>query len=247
MRKQAVFILALAALIYGCSEDGTGSGGTENRNGQGDSHPGIKELRASLSAIGSGEEESPTSIALASSIVIPDDWSAVNGEVAAAKKYVVLDMSACDVPGNKIPDDTGGHDHYNDPTPTDGDMAVIHDNVYIKGLVLPSAITEIGDNAFFGCRHLRSVVIPDGVTEIGAGAFAYAHINEVAFPASVTRIGEHVFMGFPLTKIVFGSDDTVFESNSFVSDLSGIYQTNGAGVYIYNFPGGPWRYESEGN
>jgi hypothetical protein len=41
--------------------------------------------------------------------------------------------------------------------------------------------------------------------------------------------------------------NTVFESNSFLSDLRDIYRTNGAGVYVRDSHIEEWRYEGGGN
>ncbi len=38
-------------------------------------------------------------------------------------------------------------------------------------MTIPDGVTEIGGDAFRGCKSLTSVTIPDSVTEIGDGAF----------------------------------------------------------------------------
>ena len=43
----------------------------------------------------------------------------------------------------------------------------------IKTIVIPEGVTEIGDNAFFGCINLTTITIPSTVSSIGFGAFAY--------------------------------------------------------------------------
>ena len=43
---------------------------------------------------------------------------------------------------------------------------------FAKKIVIPDAVTSIGEGAFDGCKKLTSVVIPDSVTSIGASAFS---------------------------------------------------------------------------
>ena len=66
----------------------------------------------------------------------------------------------------------------------------------LTGIDLPTGLTSIGENAFYGCYGLTSVEIPSGVTEIGAGAFCNCiGLTEVTIPASVTDIGTNAFDG----------------------------------------------------
>ena len=44
-------------------------------------------------------------------------------------------------------------------------------NNQIKKIVLPDALTKIGDCAFTYCENLTDIVIPESVTEIGWGGF----------------------------------------------------------------------------
>jgi len=60
-------------------------------------------------------------------------------------------------------------------TATDGSVELVDDD--LLDFIIPSAINEtavtaIGDNAFFGCKLFRTVTIPAEITEIGAYAFA---------------------------------------------------------------------------
>jgi len=43
----------------------------------------------------------------------------------------------------------------------------------ITSITIPSSITTIGHDAFWGCSSLTSITIPSSVTSIGANAFAY--------------------------------------------------------------------------
>ncbi|MDE7227981.1 MAG: Ig-like domain-containing protein [Treponemataceae bacterium] len=94
-------------------------------------------------------------------------------------------------------------------------------------LVIPSGVTSIGSNAFYGCTSLASVTIPEGVTKIGDDAFGYCtslesveipdgvtsiegdafyvctSLTSVTIPASVTKISYSVFYGCTSLAAVF--------------------------------------------
>ena len=63
----------------------------------------------------------------------------------------------------------------------------------VNNIVLPEAITHIGNVAFADCANLTSIVIPSSVTSIGDGAFSWTGLQSVTIPASVTELGEQVF------------------------------------------------------
>ena len=55
-------------------------------------------------------------------------------------------------------------------------------------------VTNIGDEAFYGCGGLTNVTIPASVTGIGNGAFAFCgSLTSVAIPDSITNLGEYAF------------------------------------------------------
>ena len=63
----------------------------------------------------------------------------------------------------------------------------------VNNIVLPDAITHIGNVAFADCANLTSIVIPSSVTSIGDGAFSWTGLQSVTIPAFVTELGEQVF------------------------------------------------------
>ncbi len=64
----------------------------------------------------------------------------------------------------------------------------------IKAVEIESGVTNISENAFYGCRCLTSVTIPDSVTSIGSSAFQNCSgLTSVTIPESVTSIGDYAF------------------------------------------------------
>ena len=86
-----------------------------------------------------------------------------------------------------------------------------------------SAVTSIGDSAFYYCSGLTSVTIPSGVTGIGFSAFfRCSGLASVTIPEGVTSIGEYAFSGCSgLTSVTIPSSVTNIGSNAF-ADCSGL-------------------------
>ncbi|KAL7523828.1 hypothetical protein ACHAXR_000349, partial [Thalassiosira sp. AJA248-18] len=59
-----------------------------------------------------------------------------------------------------------------------------------------SAVTEVGDEAFLGCRKLKEVVLNEGLQKIGRRSFQRCEsLDNIRLPSSVTEIGGHAFLG----------------------------------------------------
>ena len=56
-----------------------------------------------------------------------------------------------------------------------------------------SAVKQIGQNAFSGCRELATVKLPEGLTRIANGAFDYTKITAISVPATVTYADYYAF------------------------------------------------------
>jgi len=146
----------------------------------------LADLPAYLGALDAGGAASPNVVPL-DACSISDDWVTVNSYIEAAKKYVALDLTDCTATDNTI------WSSYEEPS--DSDFNIIMNNVYIKGVILPSSLTCIGANAFRDCKKITSVIIPDSVTSIGHHAFAGSGITSIAVPDSVTDMEWDVFNG----------------------------------------------------
>ena len=61
-------------------------------------------------------------------------------------------------------------------------------------MILPSFLTEIGDNAFMGCDDINEVELPYGLKSIGDRAFAScSSLQKVHIPATVSSFGADAF------------------------------------------------------
>lgn len=66
----------------------------------------------------------------------------------------------------------------------------------IKKIVLPSTLTSIIQNCFYGCSALEEINIPSGVSIINNNAFAEcSSLKSITIPSNVTSIGENAFNG----------------------------------------------------
>ena len=64
----------------------------------------------------------------------------------------------------------------------------------LTSIAIPNSVTNIGDNAFYGCNNLKSVEIPNSVKSIGDYAFSGCNnLKSVTIPNSVTSIGDNAF------------------------------------------------------
>ena len=76
----------------------------------------------------------------------------------------------------------------------------------IRSVVIENGITNIGENAFYGCYNLTSVSIPNSVTSIDGSAFCQSGITGIDIPSSVTSIAGGAFQACSyLTSIVIPS------------------------------------------
>ena len=88
----------------------------------------------------------------------------------------------------------------------------------LKNINIGDKVTEIADDAFYGCSGLTSVTIGNSVTSIGYAAFGdCSSLTSVTIPNSVTGIGGSAFSGCSgLTSITIPESVTSIGENAFV-------------------------------
>jgi hypothetical protein len=193
----AALLLTFGLVLTGCPQDnGDDSGGntpgTPGTPGTPDTSQivvtSLAELEETLDA------QTANTAAALYTVVLPaitisgtdnhttSDWAKVNTAVKNAERYVILDLGKCTFPNNTV---TG--------SPALIGMTVIKTNSYIKGIILPESVIEIGGYAFFQCSYLTSITIPAGVTSIGNYAFSATALTSVTIPSGVTSIGNYAF------------------------------------------------------
>jgi hypothetical protein len=115
----------------------------------------------------------------------------VRGALYSVGTYVIWDLSAAtglsaaDI-GDAIHLNNGGNS-FSYPQPGSDK---------IKGLVLPSGLSTIGEAAFILCSDLTSVTLPSGLTSIDGRAFdSCTGLASITLPASLTDIDGWAFSG----------------------------------------------------
>ena len=62
--------------------------------------------------------------------------------------------------------------------------------------IVPHNVSEIGYEAFYNCKHLRSIILPEGLEFIGEEAFyGCEQLTAMALPMSLEYIGKGAFYG----------------------------------------------------
>ena len=65
-------------------------------------------------------------------------------------------------------------------------------------VIILDTVKAIADNAFAGCKNIKSVTIPNSVQSIGSRAFIGCEkLEHISIPKSVTYIGSHAFDNTP--------------------------------------------------
>ena len=97
-----------------------------------------------------------------------------------------------------------------------GEAYEINCMVGVYHAILPSNITAIPANAFYGSFGLKAVTIPESVVEIGHYAFYNTGLLEITLPDSVEVIGEYSFSNCDRVKsITLSSNLRIISDNAF--------------------------------
>lgn len=98
---------------------------------------------------------------------------------------------------------------------------------------ITSAVTEIGGNAFAGCKGLTSVTIPDSVTTIWGQAFSdCSGISSVTIPDSVTTIDVRAFGGTGLRHVTVPDTVTLMGPACFEDCTEMLSAIIGSGITV---------------
>ena len=90
-------------------------------------------------------------------------------------------------------------------------------SVTIPAVIEGKPVTDIGEDAFYGCTGLTGVTIPDSVTGIGVAAFCECTgLTSVTIGNGVTTIGGYAFLSCTrLTSVNIPNSVTTIGANSF--------------------------------
>ena len=67
---------------------------------------------------------------------------------------------------------------------------------------IPNSVIEVGDYAFYGCKHLTNIEIPHSVTKFGEFAFSHCPgLTSIEIPNSVTMMGTCAFCNSGLVSV----------------------------------------------
>lgn len=86
----------------------------------------------------------------------------------------------------------------------------------ITSIEVGEGITDIPDDAFYGCQKVTSVTLPSTLTKIGDRAFyGCKKLTELAIPGAVKKLGDYAFGSTSLTTIVLGEGITEIWDDAF--------------------------------
>ena len=131
-------------------------------------------------------------------------WRNLLEAVAAAGKYVDIDLSACTMTGAAFDFDESistGKDRITSiilpdmaTSIPDGSFGLDHIyTLYELRSFSGKGLTYIGDYAFFYCTSLVQITLPEGLTSVGAAFYGCTSLVQVTLPEGLTSIGDSAF------------------------------------------------------
>lgn len=107
---------------------------------------------------------------------------------------------------------------------------------YLENITIPKSVTLIGSGAFGDCRKLEKITLPDTVTSIGREAFMYCGIKSIIIPDGVTYIAPFTFMFSRLSNITLPKKLTTIGDYAF-ANCSYLSPITIPGTIRYIYPG----------
>lgn len=89
-------------------------------------------------------------------------------------------------------------------------------NCVIREIVIPEGITEIGDEAFWGCCGLKEVKLPESLATIREGAFQKSSVQTINIPGRVKSISKNAFANSQLSKITISEGVVNIQEGAFL-------------------------------
>lgn len=83
----------------------------------------------------------------------------------------------------------------------------------LKSVSIPNSVLRIGSRAFYGCESLLEITIPKNITVIEPNTFYFCKsLKKVSLPNGIVRVGGNAFSSCEnLTEIIFPDSVTVIE------------------------------------
>jgi len=158
--------------------------------------------------------------ALLEAITIPENVFAIGkGIFDGCSRLTSIDVA----PDNPIYD---SRDHCNAIVFTAENRLVVG----CAATIIPTTITEIGQQAFMNCKEISIIELPEGIVEIGNEAFeGCSGLNELELPASMQLVGNRAFANCKgLTRLHLPADLSVVGNGAFAgcSALTTIWTDN---------------------
>ena len=121
----------------------------------------------------------------------------------------------------------------------------------IQNVVIPEGYERLGNEAFYGCSHVKNFTFPKSLQVIGDKSFYYCNdLRKIEFNEGLENIGKEAFMGNSLVSVKFPSTLRIINDAAFATASKDPHITNiklNAGLkYIGNSAFALENDESEG-